>query len=290
MKSNLPKKIFNTPKQVATDIVQLALGAVLCAIAVNGILVPKEFATGGLTGISILIHSLYPLNLGAIFFLGNIPLFLLAWMTVGRRFFFYSLLGTIFISLAIAFISVEIELEDKMLSALLAGIIAGAGVGISLKSSGSQGGIDILSVFLLKRFSIGIGTTILAANILVLSLVGYFYSLESVLYTLVVIFVSSRMIDLVVTGMSQRKSVLIISPQWQQISEEILKDIRRGVTIMKGEGGYSRQEEHILYTVVTLREISKLKRLINDIDDDAFVVFSDTLEVMNYRIGNQPHW
>jgi uncharacterized membrane-anchored protein YitT (DUF2179 family) len=237
-----------------------------------------------------LIHSIYPLNLGAIFFICNIPLFILAWMAVGRRFFFYSLLGAILISLAMAFIYIEIKLEDKMLSALLAGIIGGAGVGVSLKSSGSLGGVDILSVLLLKRFSIGIGNTILATNILVIVLVGYFYSLESVLYTLVVIFVGSKMTELVVTGLSQRKSVLIISPQWEKISEEILKDIRRGVTILKGEGGYSHKEENILYTVVSLREVSKLKRLIQNIDADAFVVFNDTLEVMNSRIGNQPHW
>jgi len=290
MKNRPTKKIFTTPKQGATDIIQLGLGAILSAIAVNSILVPKEFAAGGLTGLTILIHNIYPLNLGVIFFLCNIPLFILAWMAVGRRFFFYSLLGAILISLAMAFINIEIILEDKMLSALLAGIIAGIGVGISLKSAGSLGGVDILSVFLLKRFSIGIGNTILATNILVIGLVGYFYSLEAVLYTLVVIFVGSKMTELVVTGIGQRKSVIIISPQWELISEEILKDIRRGVTILKGEGGYSHKEEHILYAVVTLREISRLKRIIQDIDGDAFVVFSDTLEVMNYRIGNQPHW
>ena len=284
------KKIFISTRQFVGDVGQLALGAVLCAVAVNGILVPKGFATGGLTGLSILIHNYVPVNLGLIFLFGNIPLFILAWMTVGRRFFFYSLVGAGFISLAIALVHVDIRLDDKMLSALLAGIIAGAGVGISLRSSGSQGGVDILSIFLLKRFSIGIGTTILVTNTVVLMLVGYLHSLESLLYTLIVIFVSSRMIEVVVTGLSQRKSVFIISPKWREISREILKDIRRGVTVMEGEGGYTGNREHILYTVVTLREVGDLKRLIQAIDDDAFVVISDTMEVINYRIGNQPHW
>ena len=108
MKNRPPKNIFTTPKRGATDFIQLGLGAILSAIAVNSILVPKEFAAGGLTGLSILIHNIYPLNLGAIFFLCNIPLFILAWMAVGRRFFFYSLLGAILISLAMAFITIEI--------------------------------------------------------------------------------------------------------------------------------------------------------------------------------------
>jgi uncharacterized membrane-anchored protein YitT (DUF2179 family) len=83
---------------------------------------------------------------------------------------------------------------------------------------------------------------------------------------------------------------MIISPAWQKISQEILKDIRRGVTVIKGEGGYSGREENILYTVVTIREVGSLKRLVQRIDPDAFVVISSTQEVMNYRIGNQPHW
>jgi uncharacterized membrane-anchored protein YitT (DUF2179 family) len=161
---------------------------------------------------------------------------------------------------------------------------------LALRSSGSQGGIDILSVMLLKRFSISIGSTVLVISIVILLLVGLSYSLEALLYTLVVIFVSSKMVGVVVTGLSQRKAVFIISPECRQISKEILKDIRRGVTILEGKGGYSGRPEQILYTVVTLTELGDLKRLIANIDPDAFVVISDTLEVINYRIGNQPHW
>jgi len=143
---------------------------------------------------------------------------------------------------------------------------------------------------LLKRFSINIGDTILTLNGIVLLLISVYYSVEAVLYTMIVVFVSSKVINLVVTGLSQRKSVFIISSQWEKISQEILKDIRRGVTIINGQGGYTRNEEKILYTVITLTEIGQLKRLVNNIDPAAFVVISDTLEVINYRIGNQPHW
>ena len=183
-----------------------------------------------------------------------------------------------------------IHLDDKILSAIFAGIIIGFGAGICLRSSGSQGGMDILSVMLLKRFSISLGNTILTVNGIVLLLVSYFYSLGAVLHTLIVLYVSAKVVNIVVTGLSQRKVVFIISNQWEKISQEILKDIKRGVTILKGEGGYSRKEEHILYSVITMTEIGHLKRLIRDIDPDAFVVITDTIEVMNYRIGNQPHW
>lgn len=283
--------IFISFKQLFFDLVLIIVGSVFCAAAVNGILVPKNFVTGGVTGISIVLNRLLPaIDLGWMYLILNIPLFIMAWMAVGRRFFFYSIIGTISLTVSLMTVSVTFDIEDKILSSLLAGLILGVGAGMSLRSSGSQGGTDILSVMLLKRFSIGIGSTILGVNALVLLLVSIFYSIEAVLYTFIVLFVSSKMISIVVNGFSQRKAVFIISKKWEEISREVLKDIRRGVTIVKGEGGYSRMEEHILYVVVPLIELGELKRLILDIDPNAFVVVNDTLEVINYRIGNQPHW
>lgn len=288
---NNPQTLFISPQQVLWDILLISAGNVLCASAINGILIPQHFVTGGITGISLIIHKFIPsINLAWIYVIFNVPLFVLAWMAVGRRFFFYSILGTLSLAISIAFIHPTIHLDDKMLNALLAGLILGAGTGLCLRSSGSQGGMDILSVMLLKRFSISIGNTILSVNFIVLLLISISYSIEAVLYTLSVIFVSSKVINLVVSGLSQRKTVFIISSQWEEISQEILKDIRRGVTIIKGEGGYTGNEEHILYSVITITEIGQLKRLVYNIDPAAFMVISDTLEVINYRIGNQPHW
>lgn len=288
---NKPQALFISPLQVLRDVLLIFAGSVLCATAINGILIPQNFVTGGITGISLIIHKFTPsVNLGLIYLILNVPLFILAWMAVGRRFFFYSILGTLSLTLSLAFIHVPVNLDDQMLSALLAGLILGAGAGLALRSSGSQGGTDILSIMLLKRFSISIGSTILVVNAVVLSITSIYYSIEAVLYTLIVLFVSSRVVNLVVTGFSQRKAVFIISSQWEKISEEILKDIRRGVTIIKGKGGYTGKEEHILWAVITLTEIGHLKRLVHRIDPAAFVVISDTMEVINYRIGNQPHW
>ena len=168
---------------------------------------------------------------------------------------------------------------------MLAGIISGAGSGVIL-----NGGTDILSVILLKRFSIRVGATVLAFNTGVLIAASIFSSLESALYTLIYLYVSSHILNLVVTGLSQRKAVLIISSRSEEIRGEILRQIRRGVTIIRGQGGYSGREEQILYTVITFREVSRLKRMIRRINPVAFVVVTDTLEVMGHRIGNQPHW
>lgn len=286
------KPLFDSPRQVISDLLLLCVGSSLCATAINGILIPQNFATGGITGIALIIHKMLPgLDVGLIYLLLNVPLFALAWMTVGRRFFVFSIAGTITLTLALTCINfIDFKLDDAILNALLAGLILGAGAGLCLRTAGSQGGTDILSVMLMKRFSISMGTTILTVNAVVMLLISFSYSIEAVIHTMIVVYVTSKMVHIVVTGLSQRKSVFIISVQWQAIADEILKDIRRGVTILKGAGGYKRTEEHILYAVIALTEIGELKRIVRRHDPAAFVVISDTLEVMNYRIGNQPHW
>jgi uncharacterized membrane-anchored protein YitT (DUF2179 family) len=291
MHSNKPQPLFLNLSHFIWNLILILVGSMLCAVSVNGILIPQHFVTGGVIGISLVVHKLIPfLNVGLIYVILNIPLFCLAWMAVGRRFFYYSIMGSLALSLSIVLIHVHITLDNKMLYALLAGIITGTGAGITLRSLGSQGGLDILSVLLLKRYSISIGNTILAVNGTILVLVTIFYSLEAVLYTLVVIYVSAKVLNIVVSGLSQRKAVFIISSNWKEISNEILTEIQRGVTVIQGEGGYTGKEEHILYTVVTFREVGQLKRLIQRVDPNSFVVVSNTMEVMDYRIGNQPHW
>ena len=283
--------LFTTPQQFVLDLLLLVGGSAIFALGINSILKPLHFATGGIAGLALIIQKIVPaLNLGWIYLLVNIPLFILAWMAVGRRFFFYSLIGMISLTVSLAFVQVPIDLEDKILNALLAGIILGLGAGLSLRSSGSQGGLDILSIMLLMRFSVSLGNTVLTMNTMVLLMVAVFYSLDAVLYTLIVIYVSSKVVSIVVTGLSQRKAVFIISPHWDVIAREILKDIRKGVTIIEGRGGFSREPEHILYAVIPTMEIGQAKVLIRRIDPNAFVVISNTLEVINPRIGNQPHW
>ena len=278
-------------KQVLWNLVLIALGSVLCTSAINGILIPHEFFAAGFTGVAMIIHYLVPfLPVGVLYFILNIPIYALGWMFVGRRFFLYSIAGLFIFSAALAWPYVVLPVYDKILSALLAGIITGVGSGIILRSLGSAGGLDILSIILMKRFSIGLGSSILAFNALVLAAGAVLFSLEMALYTLVYLYVSSSIVNLVVTGLSQRKAVYIVSPHWEKITRAIYEKIQRGVTVMRGQGGYTGQEHRILYTVITFRELSRLKRLVSDIDPDAFVVVTETLEVMGQRIGNQPHW
>lgn len=276
---------------VLWNLLLIFAGSVICALAIKGILVPKQFLAGGVTGLSLFGHYLIPsLPIGFIYFLLNIPLFVIGWMFVGRRFFWYSLAGMLIFS-SVMFWSYPIfPVEDMILNALAAGIITGIGSGIILRSLGSAGGLDILSIILFKRFSIRPGTTVFIFHTIMLLIALYRIPVELVLYTLIYFFINAYFVNLFVIGLSQRKAIMIISPQWKEISQQIKEKLQRGVTIVQGLGGYSGQPLHILYSVITLTELSRFKEMVRIIDPDAFVVVTETLEVMGKRIGNQPHW
>lgn len=281
----------DTLKTVLYNLLLLALGSCFSALAANGVLKPLGFLSGGFIGLSLSIYYLAPfLDLALIYIVLNLPLFFFGYRLVGRRFFFYSAIGTIFLTLALEFIHFEFDIPEKLLAALFGGILNGIGAGLMLRSLGSGGGTDMLSVILYTRKSIRLGTTILVFNTLVLACAALLFSLQAALYTLVCIFVTVKVTELMVMGFSQRHAVLIVSQFWRDISQGIISEMHRGVTILKGQGAYSGEDENVLYTVVGVYELGRLKGLIRRHDQNAFVVVSDTLEVQGHRIGNQPNW
>jgi uncharacterized membrane-anchored protein YitT (DUF2179 family) len=288
---NFSMKEVQSVRTVLWNLLLIFAGSVICALAVKGILIPRQFLAGGVTGLAIFGHYLFPsLPIGFIYFLLNIPLFVIGWMFVGRRFFWYSLAGMLIFS-SVMFGSYPVfPVKDMILSALAAGIITGIGSGMILRSLGSAGGLDILSIILFKRFSIRPGTTVMTFHAILLLLALARLPMELVLYTLIYFFINAYFVNLVVIGLNQRKAVMIISSRWEDISRHIMEKLQRGVTIVEGEGGFSRQRLHILYSVITLTELSRFKEMIRKIDPNAFVVVTETLEVMGKRIGNQPHW
>ena len=268
-------------KTVAWNCVLITLGSFICAVAINGILIPKHFLSGGFTGLCLIIHYLFErIDVGWLYLVVNIPLFILGWMRVSRPFLLYSLFGMGVFSLALLVTKVTLAVHDQMLAAILAGIIAGIGSGLIFRSYGSAGGLDIIAIFLNQKYSIRLGQTILAFNAFILLACAILFGIDLALYTLVYLFVYTYLIDLVLVGLNQRKTVFVISDNSQKIANEILKKMNRGVTLFKGEGAYTRTPRDIIYTAITMKELTKLKDLIFSIDQEAFVVVNDTKEVL----------
>lgn len=277
--------------EILRNLIMIVLGSVLCAVAIKGILIPNHFLAGGFTGLALLLHYLFPaLPVGLAYFLLNVPNFVLGWVHVGQRFFFYSLAGMVIFSATMMLPFPKLAIDDLILCALTAGLITGAGSGIILRSLGSAGGMDILAVIIYKKLSIRIGTSSLGFNFILLAAAATRFPLDIILYTLIHIYVTSYMVNLVVTGFNQRKAVMIISKKWRAISDDIMERMHRGVTVVQGQGGYTGQSIRILYAVITFAELSRFKNRVRQIDPEAFMVVTETLEVMGKGIGNQPHW
>jgi uncharacterized membrane-anchored protein YitT (DUF2179 family) len=277
--------------KVLWNLMLITGGSIICAICLNGILVPKDFMSGGFVGISLVMNHFFPfIPIPAAYVILNIPVFCLGWKYVGRRFFVYSVIGTAIFAMAATRTPFVVPVNDKILSAILAGLLMGAGSGLILRSYGSAGGMDILSIILLKKYAVRLGTSILVLNALIIGAAIWFVSIESALYTLVYFYVSTQIVNLVVNGLSQRKAIHIISTRWEDIRRALMASHNRGVTMVDCSGGFSGRQMQMLFTVVPFQDLSGLKQTIHQIDPAAFVVVSDTLEVMGNRIGNQPHW
>jgi uncharacterized membrane-anchored protein YitT (DUF2179 family) len=276
-------------KPILKNLGLMSLGSIIFVVGMNSVLIPGKLLSGGLVGIAMILQYLFSfLDVGLAYFLLNIPLILLGWFNISRRFMLYTIFGMVFFSLAAAFIKPPVAaLSDPILSALFAGVICGTGAGLILRSLGSAGGLDIIAVYVNNKFGFQPGFVIFFVNASVLLVGAYFFGLQIALYSIIYVFTSSRIIDAVLTGFNRRKSMMIISDRPKEIIENIYSRVNRGVTLFKAEGGYTGKEKNVIFSVTTLTELPKMKKLVYETDPEAFVVINDTLEVLGKRHGTR---
>jgi len=281
--------LVHSVSAVAANLGLIAAGSIVYAFGINGVLIPKGFLGGGIVGLALLIHYLLPFAaVGLVYLVLNVPLVFLAWINISRRFVLYSLFGLLFLSASLTFIHPPVpDISDPILAAILAGVICGTGVGLVLRSLGSTGGMDILGIYLNKTFGFRIGSVLFASNVLVLAAGAYLYDIQKSLYSVIFLYTASKVTDEILTGFNRRKSLMIISDNYENIAQKILTRIGRGVTYLKGEGAYSRRDKNVIFTITTLAELPKMKELILSEDPEAFIVVNDTLEVLGKRHGRK---
>ncbi|MGD9250650.1 MAG: YitT family protein, partial [Desulfobacterales bacterium] len=264
-----------------TDLVLIATGSIIFVIGLNTILVQHRLIAGGLAGAAILLNHLQPrLEIGWWYLLLNLPLVWLGWRRVGQRFMLLTIFGMVFFSLAAVGIKPPaLAIEDPLLALLAAGVVCGLGAGLVLRSNGSAGGLDVLSVYLKNRFGFSIGSVGFALNALLLAVGVWLYSLEAALYSALFLFVCSRVVDAVMAGVNPPRVMLVISDRADAIGQALLQQNNCRITYLKGEGGFSRGEKKVIYSVAPLMEIPRLKSCVLNEDPEAFVVVNAACEV-----------
>ncbi len=273
--------------RVSGNLLLIFFGCLVFAVGLQAVVIPHAFLSGGVVGAALIIQYLWPaLPMGPVYFILNIPLLLLGWFTVSRRFMVYSIAGMVLFSAACTLVRpLPFAIRDPILAALLGGVICGAGSGLILRSLGSAGGLDILAVYLNRRFGLRLGTVFFGANALVLAAGAYLHDLEKALYSIIFVYTSGAVLDAILAGFNRRKLVYIISDQAREIADRIMHRVNRGVTLLQGKGAFSGKDKEIILTITTMSELPQLKALIFAVDAEAFVIVNDTLEVLGKRHG-----
>lgn len=263
----------------------MLLGSAIFAFGLVNFNIKNNLAEGGVTGITLILYNLFHIDPGLSNLIINIPLFIIGWRLLGRTVFIYSVIGTASLSLFLwifqYFITFSFTLQNDMtLAALFAGITIGTGLGIIFRYGGTTGGTDIIARLTFRYLGWPIGKTMFAidACVIVLSLIYLDY--RQAMYTLVAVFVGSRVIDFIQKGAYAANAAMIISKKNQEIAKEIIEKLDRTATLLTGKGGYTGAEIDALYCVVSRSEIFRLKNIIKSIDPHAFVAVNDIHDVL----------
>ncbi len=278
-----------TSRDVLSTVILIA-GCALTALAISIFLVPNRIAAGGITGLATVIHYWIGWPVGLVALALNVPLFLIGFRLIGSGFGLRSLMATIFLSLFIdLFASISPITDDLLLSALAGGAIMGVGLGLVFRQDSTTGGTDLAARIIHNSVPfISIAQVLLLIDILVvLTAAVVFRSYELALYAVVTLVVTTKVIDSVIVGINFTKAAHIISQESDKVAKSLLTELDRGVTGLEGRGLYTGNRKEVLICVLKSRQVPRLKRIVKDIDPDAFVYITDAREV--FGEGFQAH-
>ena len=267
------KHKHNRRVSIAIRILLMLGGASLDAVGLKFFLIPNDVIDGGISGISIMVSHFTSIPLGVFILLFNIPFIIIGYKNIGKDFTIATFFSVISLSIMTSVFSPKIGItNDPLLAAIFGGIILGIGVGLMIRSGGSSDGTEIVAIFLDKKSGFSVGEIIMFFNVFILGSAGFVFGWDRAMYSLVAYFIASKAIDVTSQGIDESRSVMIISDEHEEITDKILKESGRGITLIKGEGAYSNLPTNVIFVIVSRLEISRLKSIVNDIDDNALIV------------------
>ncbi|MEW8986846.1 MAG: YitT family protein [Bacillus sp. (in: firmicutes)] len=265
-------------------IIFIVIGSVLMGVGLELFLVPNQITDGGVTGISIILSYVTSVPLGVFLFLLNLPFLIIGYKQIGKTFALSTLLGVLVMSLSTTLLhDVSAFTENTFLAAVFGGIILGIGVGLVIRYGGSLDGTEIIAILFNKRSPFSVGEIIMFFNLFILTSAGFVFGWDRAMYSLIAYYIAFKMIDITVEGLNDSKAVWIISDNHKEIGDALLSRLGRGVTYMKGEGGFSGDEKKVIFTVITRLEEAKLKGIVEELDEQAFLAIGNIHDVKGGR-------
>ena len=267
--------------------VLIALGCAVGAIAYPLYLVPNGIAPGGLTGIATVLHYAFGAPVGISSLVMNVPLFIMGYRSMGRMFALRTLVATVLFSLLIDLFRFEPVTTDPLLASVFGGLLLGLGLGLILRGGATTGGTDLLARVVHRKFSsLSMGAFLLAFDSAVILLAGFTMSPSHAMYSMISVFIVTKVVDAVLVGLGTDKACYIITTKSESIVHRLLEEVGRGVTKLKGTGAYSNNPVDLLLCVVGRMELMRVKELVSHEDPQAFVFITDTHETLGEGFGN----
>lgn len=261
---------------------QIVLGALLTSLGYNLFLIPAHLLTGGISGIAIVIYYLTGLPVGAQNFVYNLPILYLAYRMFGRHYAFDTIFGTFVLSILLDLTHFVVDWNvcaNIVLNSVFGGVLTGIGFGMVFRVNANTGGLDVVGAVVKKYYAIDMGTVVFVLNFLIVAGSAFVCTLEEMLFTFISIYVIAELTNRVAAGLNREKSIVIISGEAEKICTDIMEHVHRGVTYLDGRGGLTKEPRGILFAVVSLTQVGRVKTIVRHHDPQAFMIVSDTSEV-----------
>lgn len=282
MRALVKNSIFRT----IINVVLLSFGAVLAACALETFLIPNTILDGGVTGISIIINKISQntIPLGLLVVLLNIPFIYVGYKNLGNKFLFRAVYCMVLFAISLeCFEGLNSFTEDMLLATVYGGLLLGIGVGIIIRCGGCVDGTESVAIVISKKTSFSVGQIVMCFNIIIYTVAGFLFGFDRALYSLLTYFITFKVIDFVSEGLEQAKAAMIITSKGTHLSNEIYKRLGRTTTTIKGKGLISGEKE-VLYCVITRVEIFELKRLVEEMDESAFITILEVSDIIGTHI------
>lgn len=267
-------------KEVA-KLVTITIGAIIAAFGLDLFLVPNAILDGGVIGLSIIAAELTNISMSIFLIILNLPFLYIGYRRMGLKFTLRTLYGVIILSSATAYLHhFDPVTDDLFLATVIGAVILGTGVGLVIRAGGALDGTEIIAILVSKKRTISVGQIVMIMNLFIFILAALLvFSWETAMYSIITYFIAFKMIDVVVEGMEELKSVTIISDVPEEIAEALLKQLGRGMTYIQGQGVFSNEPKKIIYTIVSRIELSTLRSVVEDIDPNALVAIENVADV-----------
>jgi len=262
------------------DYVMIMVGSLIMAVGLMLFLVPNKVSAGGVSGISTILYHMFNWPVGISMLAMNVPLFIIGIRIFGRKFGMKTLWGIVWISVSSDLIDVVLKLPPLTTNPLLAtvygGLLLGGGLGIIMKGRGTTGGSDIIARILNKYFHFSLGISFMIIDtVIILSMGIIFKNVELILFCLISLAISSKVVDMFIEGLTSERAITIMSKNWEIISQRIMDEVNRGVTGLDSAGMHTNSEKKTLYCVVATRQIEHIRRIVKREDPFAFVTITN---------------